>query len=207
MKTISNTQSSELFGLSHYSDDLFESIKGVALQFKNITFERCHFTQCDFSQSDFYHCHFIECVFSQCNLSVMSVVATEFDDVTFSGCKAIGIDWTKAEWPQFMTQTTIKFERCMLNGSNFYSLHLPEFSLVDCRAHDVDFREANLSKADLRMTDFNLSQFSHTNLTGANFTDALNYQIDITANNVKQAIFSRFEALSLLEGLDIQLVD
>ena len=204
---MSHKATSELFVLSQYGDDLFDSIKGVALQFKHITFERCHFNQCDFSQSDFYHCHFIECVFSQCNLSVMSVVATEFDDVTFSDCIAIGVDWTKAQWPQFMTQTTIKFERSLLDGSNFYALHLPELSLVGCRAHDVDFRETNLSKADLRLTDFNLSQFSHTNLTKANFTDALNYQIDITANNVKQAKFSRFEALSLLEGLDIQLVD
>ncbi|MEZ8185758.1 pentapeptide repeat-containing protein [Shewanella sp. 5S214] len=207
MSKVTREQTSKLFALSHYNDDSFESLKGVDLQFNNITFERCYFMQCDFNQSDFYHCQFIDCTFSQCNLSVLSVIGTEFDAVIFRDCKAIGIDWTKAHWPQFMTQTTIQFERCLLDGSNFYSLNLPELTLVDCRAHDVDFREANLTKADLRLTDLNLSQFSHTNLTGANFTDASNYQIDITANTVKQAIFSRFEALSLLDGLDIQLVD
>ncbi|MFT6977680.1 MAG: fluoroquinolone resistance protein [Shewanella psychromarinicola] len=207
MKPLTSGDDIERFELSHYCDETFELIKQGVLQIKLVIFERCQFIQCDLSQSDFNHCQFIECVFSQCNLSVLSVVATEFDDVIFRDCKAIGIDWTKAQWPQFMTQTSIKFEQCLLDGSNFYSLHLPEIILVDCRAHDVDFREANLSKADLRRTDFTLSQFSHTNLSGANFTDASNYHIDITRNEVKQAIFSRFEALSLLEGLDIQLVD
>jgi len=207
MNTITPEASIDWFALSHYCDETFESIKGATLQLKHITFERCHFIQCDFSQSDFYHCQFIECVFKQCNLSVLTVAGSEFDDVSLRDCKAIGIDWTKAQWPQFMTQASITFEGCLIDGSNFYSLHLPEITLIDCRAHDVDFREANLSNADLHMTDFNLSQFGHTNLSGANFTDALNYQIDITRNNVKQAIFSRFEALSLLAGLDIQLVD
>ncbi|MGX9461337.1 pentapeptide repeat-containing protein [Shewanella sp. A14] len=196
----------DLFVLLHYSDDTFESIKGVGLQFKDIVFERCHFVQCDFNQSEFYHCQFIECVFSQCNLSVLSVIATEFDDVTFLDCKVIGVDWTKAQWPQFLIQSAVVFERCLLDGSHFYSMNLPELKLVDCRAHDVDFREANLSQGNFRQTDFTLSQFNNTNLHGANFTEATNYQIDITRNNLKQAIFSRFEALSLLEGLDIQLV-
>jgi fluoroquinolone resistance protein len=72
------------------------------------------------------------------------VVGTEFYDVTLRDCKAIGIDWTKAQCPQFITHASITFERCLLDDSNFYSLHLPKISLVDCRAHDVDFRDANL---------------------------------------------------------------
>jgi len=73
------------------------------------------------------------------------------------------------------------------------------------------------------MTDFNpkqkeyLSQsFKSLNLsfkkinpilTGTDFTEATNYNIDIYFNEIKRAKFSRYEAVRLLNSLGIELVD
>ena len=51
------------------------------------------------------------------------------------------------------------------------------------------------------------SQFHHTNLSLANFAEATSYTIDVNANTVKGARFTRLEAVSLLESLGIELVD
>ena len=56
-------------------------------------------------------------------------------------------------------------------------------------------------------TDFSNSLFSHADLSHANFSGAYNYRIDLQNTKLKGATFSRLEALSLLDGLEIKLVD
>nr|WP_245680758.1 hypothetical protein [Veronia pacifica] len=46
-----------------------------------------------------------------------------------------------------------------------------------------------------------------TNLQDVDFTDSTAYAIDILENQIKGATFSRYEALNLLNSLDIELVD
>lgn len=87
------------------------------------------------------------------------------------------------------------------------SLSLREMSMIDCKAHDVDFRDADLTQADFSQSDFTNSLFNQTLLAEANFTDAINYNINVFENNVKRAKFSLPEAMSLLQYLDIELVD
>ena len=77
----------------------------------------------------------------------------------------------------------------------------------ECIAKDVDFRETLLMKSDLSHTDFADSIFIKTDLTEADLTEARNYNINATLNTIKNAKFSLPEAISLLYGLDIVLVD
>ena len=79
--------------------------------------------------------------------------------------------------------------------------------LEECRARDVDFREGDFSQANFTYSDFSGSFFSKTNLSGADFTEATNYDIDVFQNRIEQARFSRFEAVRLLDSLEIELVD
>lgn len=79
--------------------------------------------------------------------------------------------------------------------------------ISECRAKEVDFRSALLQQANFTATDFKGALFGGTYLENANFTNASNTQIDLRTNHLKGAIFSRFEALSLLEGLGIVLVE
>jgi len=48
--------------------------------------------------------------------------------------------------------------------------------------------------------------FENTNLEEANFTEAQNTHIDIRNNKLQGSIFSRYEALYLLETMGIKLV-
>ena len=86
-------------------------------------------------------------------------------------------------------------------------LSLEELVLDHCRVREVDFREANLSRARCTGSEFGLSLFNRTNLTGADFSDATDFDIDVLHNTLKGARFSRHEAVRLLYGLDIELVD
>ena len=84
---------------------------------------------------------------------------------------------------------------------------LPEISLQECVARDVDFREADFTQADFTDTDFSESLFVNSNLTEVDFTNAKNYNIDASLNVLKKTKFSLPEAMSLLHSLDIVLVD
>ena len=173
----------------------------------SIYFEDCIFKNCDFSEAKFMECEFVDCQFSQCNLSVVKINDCRFSEVVFEDSKVIGIDWTKAKWPNISLFSPIKFFKCIMNDSTFMGLSLNEIIIEECKAYEVDFREGNFCDANFTYTDFANSLFNETNLSGSDFTEALNYQIDINHNNIKGAKFSRHEAVSLLEGLGIELVD
>ena len=172
-----------------------------------VTFEDCHFTKCNFSNASFHHCRFNDCLFTNCNLSVISVKASRFMDVAFTDCKLIGVDWTRAAWPNVALSSPLAFRQCILNDSAFFGLHLPELVMSKCRAHEVDLRDGNFQDADFSGTDFTYAQFHTCNLSRANFEEAVNFAIDLNVNNIKGARFSRHEAVSLLESLGIELVD
>jgi uncharacterized protein YjbI with pentapeptide repeats len=91
--------------------------------------------------------------------------------------------------------------------SAFIGLKLRKLVLTKCSAKEVEFSEADLTSADLRGTDLTKSRFQQTNLMRANFEGATNYSIDLATNKITKARFSLPEALSLLYGLDIVLVE
>lgn len=86
-------------------------------------------------------------------------------------------------------------------------LYLREIIMTECKAHEVDFREANCMEGNFSHTDFTGSLFNHTNLHKADFSEASNYDINVLLNEVKKAKFSLPEAVNLLKGFDIELLD
>ncbi|MDG2392750.1 MAG: pentapeptide repeat-containing protein [Thalassotalea sp.] len=170
-------------------------------------FDGCHFQSCDFSEATFLNCEFSECKFTDCNLSIVNVNNSKFLDVDFIDCKVIGINWVKADWHGLALGSPLTFKKCMMNSSSFYGLSLEKTVIKDCRAHDVDFGEANFSGASFSGSDLTNSIFHKTNLTGANFNGAENYDINIKNNVIKNAKFCRYEAVRLLEPLGIILTD
>lgn len=191
-------------------DYLSQQFRGIDLSYEemqSIEFESCVFTDCNFSEAEFNKCKFVDCQFVSCNLSVVNPGYSKFRDVVFERCKLVGVDWTKASWSSFVVSSPIKFYRCILNDSSFFGLNLEKIVIEDCKAHDVDFRDGNFSEANFTYTDFTSSLFNKTNLTASDFTEATNYNIDIFLNEIKRAKFSRFEAIRLLDGLEIELID
>ncbi|MFT6987486.1 MAG: fluoroquinolone resistance protein [Psychromonas sp.] len=200
---MNDLQSTKNEYLSQNFTDL--NLSGDEIAYKE--FDGCTFKRSDFSEVLFKKCTFIDCNFSNCNLSNIKIAYSKFLDVTFDECKMIGIDWTKASWPSFDLCSPIKFYNCIINDSYFFGLNLNEIVIESCKAHCVDFRSANLSDANFSYSDFSESLFSQTNLTGADFSESINYNINIFHNEIKRAKFSRYEAVSLLDSLGIELVD
>lgn len=185
----------------------FKQVELIGEEIQGKEFDNCTFDECDFSDTTFKKCKFIDCHFTKCNLSVIKVGYSKFSDIVFEECKIIGVDWTKATWPGFDLSSPFKFYKCILNDSSFFGLNMEALLLDECRAHDVDFRDGDFKFANFTYTDFTESLFHKTNLSGADFSEAINYDIDIYTNDIKGAKFSRFEAVRLLEGLGVELVD
>lgn len=192
---------------NEYFSKSFETIDAAGKSFTDVLFENCTFDKSNFSEARFYKCKFVDCEFTNTNLSNVKVDYSKFLEVTFNACKLVGIDWTKADWPRFNFTSPLKFAQCILNDTSFFGLNLGELQLEHCKAHDVDFRNGNFSKASFIYSDFTNSLFMKTNLKEADFSEAVNYNIDIFNNEITAARFSRHEAVRLLDCLNIELLD
>jgi len=190
-----------------YYSKTFSHLSMIQQEIEAIEFEDCSFTECDFTEAVFNKCRFIECTFSDCNLSVIKVGQSQFTDVTFEQCKLIGVDWTRAMWSQLRLSASLEFKNCVMNDSSFFDLSLDEIKLTECKAHEMDFRNGSFCNAKFSYTDFTGSLFGKTNLSGADFTEAVNYDIDILDNKIDKAKFTRYEAVRLLNCLDVALFD
>lgn len=196
--------------LDKKNDYWSETFKDMDLSSTEIVakeFDGCTFNNCNFSEATFKRCNFVDCEFNNCNLSMVNIDYSKFSDVQFNESKLIGINWTKVSWPRMAFSAPVKFYKSIVNDSSFYGLALPEMVLEQCKAHSVDFREGDFSNANFSYTDFGGSFFSKTNLSGADFYEATDFDIDIYQNEIKHAKFSRFEAVRLLDSLDIELID
>ena len=184
----------------------FTDLSNIQDTISRKVFESCVFESCDFTEAFFDACTFKDCRFVKCKLTAINVRNSKFSDVQFYDSKVLGVDWTKAYWRGLDLGASLYFKECLVNASSFYGLKQPGITFEDCRAHDVDFREATLSRAKFSGTDLTNSLFVNTNLTGADFNGATHYDIDVKKNTIKNAIFCRYEAVSLLTSLGIKLV-
>jgi fluoroquinolone resistance protein len=194
-------------GQNEYWSSNFQNLRQSQQVISAKVFEDCEFIDCNFVGTTFNHCEFINCRFSKCDLSVVKPDFSQFRDVRFAECKTIGIDWTKAEWPKIAAFPQLQFSKCLLNDSSFFALSLKEITIEGCTVHNADFGEGNFTGANFTESDFLNSLFERTNLTGADFTGAINYSIDISSNTITKATFSRQAALGLLDSLNIKIVD
>lgn len=199
MKTIESQQ--------QYFEESFKSLDLPDLVCIGTEFEECSFIDCTFTSATFENCNFINCSFTRCQLSLIRVPYTRFFAISFVECKVLGVDWTRANWSAYHKDFEISFRQSILNDSSFFGLTLQALVLDECKVQDVDFREGDFSHAVMTYSDFTHSLFMRTNLQSANFAEATQYSINILENQVQGAKFSKHEAVYLLEGLGIELVD
>lgn len=188
---------------SHNFDQL--TIQNEEIAYK--IFDECVFQGGMFQETRFRGCRFLNCTFKNCDFQIISVKDCTFMNAAFEDSRVIGVNWTEASWPKRGLLTSLHFVRCVLNHSTFMGLPLKKMTFQECVARDVDFAEANLTGADCRSTDFSQSRFFHTNLTGADFSDAQNYAIAAHLNTLKKTKFSLPDAMTLLYSLDIVLTE
>jgi uncharacterized protein YjbI with pentapeptide repeats len=187
--------------------EIFQGIGAERQTLRGRVFEDCGFMSCNLAETTFADCKFVDCTFTRCNLSNVKLGGTRFANTEFVESKVLGIDWTRATWPRVAVGAPLRFRECILNDSTFFGLALEELVIEDCKAHGVDFREADLARASFQRSDFANAQFGKTNLTEADFSGASNYSIDVFENRIERARFTRADALALLDSLGIELVD
>jgi fluoroquinolone resistance protein len=193
-------------GVSHYYAHRFEGLNLAGETIEALEFEDCEFKDCDWSGARLSRCRFVGCEFINCNLSVIDIRDSQFKGLVVRNSKAIGINWANATWPKLMGKP-LAFHNCVIHDSSFVGLRMEGLTIEDCKAHGVDFEGGNFSGATLCGTDFDNSLFENTNLAKADFRNATNYRIDLYKNEIKGAKFSCYEALRLLDCLEIELVD
>lgn len=170
-------------------------------------FSECVFKSCRFQEATLNRCRFTNCRFDKCDLSLVKVPKTSFANTTFENCKVIGVDWTQSIWFAGNLFCPVNFQGSVISHSTFIGLDLHGILIKDCVAKNVDFREADLTKAVLVDSDLEGCLFMQTDLTQADFTHARNYSINPAANKLEKAKFSLPDAMGLLSGLGIILVD
>ena len=205
MKKITDSQG--LTKTNEFYDTNFIDINFPDRELKNIIFENCGFISCNFSETKFHGCKFIDCELRASNLSNSQFDESSFSEVMFYDSKAIGINWTKLRWPYIKLSSPFQFYKTDISHSSFYSLELKELVIEECKAHDVDFRSADLSGSFFMATDFKNSQFMLTKLYAADLTDAINYFINPNKNDVLKAKFSMPDVINLLHSFDIEIQD
>lgn len=193
-------------GLDCFAED-FEKIDLHGETIKKAEFEDCTFVSCNFNATLFRSCRFIDCRFENCDLSVMKLTDSKLSGCEFISSKMIGIDWTMCDWKSLLSNEPMRFKQCMLNDSNFFGMSQDRIEIKECSAKELDFRSGSFKNADFRSSDFKGALFGDTHLEYANFNDSTNTNIDLKNNYLKGAIFSRFEALYLLESMGIVLAD
>lgn len=181
---------------------VFENINWEDKQIAGKTFERCRFYKCSLKGSFFDDCIFEKTVFEACDISLIKFKDSQFNEVTITDSKAIGIAWHAANNP-----LSIHFIGSKISFSSFYGKSYKKGQFINCIAEEVDFTNCNLSQSNFEGTDCRNAIFTNTDLTQANFVGALNYSIDLVTNKVKKAKFSLPEALSFLNNLGIVLVN
>lgn len=199
--------SSEISAQTHYTGQVFTDIHLEGAELLSSEFYDCTFIRGFWSKSVLRNCRFINCLFQACDLNLVQVPGSVFSVTRFEDSKVIGVDWTRADWTGTRLGDPIGFVRCAINHSTFIGLKLSGIEIRGCSAVNVDFREADLSKANFAGTNLSESLFSNTNLTAADLSDACNYHIVPGQNTLKQAKFSLPEAMSLLYNLDIVLTE
>lgn len=195
-----------MFDLNEYHDQRFERIHMASERVEHRAFYDCRFSGSVLRESQFVSCQFYDCIFSRCDLSLLGVERCEFVSTRFEDSKMMGISWTDATWKS-LSPRKIDFYTCDMSYSIFTQLKLVGIHIQHCTAHDVDFTEADLTKAHCRDTDFREARFFRTNLTDADFVGASNYSISPLLNTIKGAKFALPEAISLLRHFEIELIE
>lgn len=196
-----------VFEKNSYCHQIFTDLTLENERIERIEFQSCQFKRCKFVEVGFSHVTFSDCDFEQCDLSLSKFPSCTFSEVSFKESKLVGINWTQLHWPLVRLSSPLYFHSSNISHSTFYDLELPNLLIEECKAHEVDFREAKLNHASFTGTDLQGSLFTHTDLQHACFNHAMNYDIDLQTNQIKNAQFSFPEVIGLLNHLEIVIND
>lgn len=157
-------------------------------EYEGFTFTDCNFSGCDLSEMVFWECKFIHC-----NLSLAKLNKTALRDVSFCGCKMLGLHFDDCN----PFGLDLRFADCILDHSTFVQLCLKKTLFKNCKLRETDFTQCDISSSLFENCDLDRATFHNTDLMNADMRTAYNYNFDPDTNRIGKAKF----ALSGLPGL------
>lgn len=192
---------SDLQETTTHEDKIFTDVDYAGKQLSNREFIRCEFINCDFSKSDLSDNDFVDCHFKKCNFSLTVVSRAGFRDVIFSGCKILGVDFSKCNKFLF----SFSFEYSHIDYSTFYGTKLRKTKFTECNLKETDFEAADLTASVFHNCDLSGSTFSRTILDKTDFSTARNFSIDPSVNTMKQTKFASSNLSGLLYKFNLDI--
>lgn len=187
--------------LPRTEDQTFEQLNTATTPLDTGIYINCVFRNCLFAHANFMDCRFTECRFEDCDLSNIQVAETAFQEVTFSGCRLLGVAWEDCK----RILLEVKFDGCQLDYGVFGDLPLDGTSFLNCSIREADFTGTSLKEANFSGSSLTDAQFEGAQLQKADFRTAQGFTIHPASNNLKGARFSVDQAWRLLQGFGIRV--
>ena len=185
-----------------YDNEAFDGLDYAEKTVKGREFQTCIFKKCDLSNSSFLNSKFIDCVFEGCNLSLIKLGATYLNNVAFSNCKLLGVNFSECQGLLF----TVGFNNCVLDLTSFLGRKMLNTRFVRSSLKEATFSQANVAGSVFDDCDLWGAIFNRTDLSGADFSTAYNYDIDPEINNIRKATFSASGVTGLLRKYELKIM-
>jgi len=153
----------------------FLGLKAETSIWKGVRFEDCTFGNGELTRAQFLHARFI--------------------DVTFRGCKLMGIDWSSVA-----ANPTLTFDTCDLRYASFVKVNLRKTVFRGCRACEANFIDCALIESDFSDTDLTGANFDGSDLGKANLATATGAFLVPGKNRVKDTRISLETAVWLAQA-------
>jgi fluoroquinolone resistance protein len=179
----------------------FANVDYAERQLENREFIKCIFENCDFSKSDLSYNTFVDCQFNACNFSLAVIEGTQLQNIRFTGCKLLGVNFSKADKLMF----SFMFEDCILDYSGFFGRKLRKTRFRNCSLKEVDLENADLTQTVFENCDFEGAMFIHCNLERTDLRSSRNFTIDPSINTMKKTKFLAANLAGLLYKYDLDI--
>jgi len=188
--------------MNHFiSDKTLTGISYTSNPLPKGEYDNCTFVNCDFSESYLSTISFLECEFIDCNLSMVKTKGTALKDVVFNNCKLVGFPFHDCNPFLF----NVAFNDCQLNLSSFFNMKLKSTVFKSCKLEQTDFTNADLSQSKFIECNLYQAVFDNSNLEKVDFYTSYNLNINPENNRIKNACFSKENALGLLNTYQINI--
>lgn len=184
-----------------YDDQTFSGIDFSTKGIDGIEYNGCRFENCNFTNLQLRGVEFIDCEMVQCNLSQVKLPKAGLKNVSFTGCKLLGVDFSLAS--DFLFAAT--FDECNLDYAIFIKKSMKGFLFRKSSLKAAIFENCTLSNAIFDNCDLTGTTFVQNNLQQADFRTASGYIIDINQNKIKGGKFSYPGIIGLLDSYQIDI--
>lgn len=183
------------------SEHMEEVLEGIPILTGN-EYESCIFKECCIKGVDLKDTVFQNCTFNNCEISNIKILNSKITDCIFNKCKLVGVEWSSLIHKFGFSNT---FNECYMPYSVFVDMDILGSNFLKCNLTESYFEFVKAKKVSFNNCDFKDTQFLKCDFTEADFRNAQNYFFNIGENICKNAIFSKEDAVYLLQAFGVKL--